>query len=119
MGILSAIFGSGSVVEKGLNLIDDCITTDAEKEQSKIDLLKAYQPYKLSQRLIALMITATFLGVFVVLLLASFFVDVREQLTLIESYMSSDFTQPLEIIMIFYFGGGAVEGALDKFRSKK
>ena len=118
MCIFSTIFGSGSVVETGLNLIDDCITTDAEKEQSKVDLLKAYQPYKISQRLIALMITATFLGVFVVLLLASFFVNVSEQLTLIESYMSSDFTHPLEIIIMFYFGGGAVEGALDKFKRK-
>ena len=118
MGIFGTIFGSGSVVEKGLDLIDDCITTDTEKEQSKIDLLKAYQPYKISQRLIAMMITATFLGVFVMLLLASFFVDVSVQLALIESYMSSDFTHPLEIIMVFYFGGGAVEGALDKFKRK-
>jgi hypothetical protein len=118
MSIFATIFGAGSVVEKGLDLIDDCITTDTEKEQSKIDLLKAYQPYKISQRLIALMITATFLVVFVVLLLASFFVDVSGQLTLIESYMSSDFTHPLEIIMVFYFGGGAVEGALDKFKRK-
>ena len=116
MGILSTIFGSSNVISKGIDLIDDCITTDTEKEKNKIELLKAYQPYKLSQRLIALMITSTFLFVFLLLLIASFFMDVDNQLTLIESYMSSDFTEPLEIIILFYFGGGAVEGALDKFR---
>ena len=32
--------------------------------------------------------------------------------------MSSNFTRPVEIIIIFYFGGGAVEGAVDKIRRK-
>lgn len=119
MSLISTIFGSKNVISKGLDLIDDCITTDVEKDRSKIELLNAYQPYKLSQRLIALMMIGTFLAVFFLLLTASFFVDVNNQIKLIDLYMSSNFTRPVEIIIIFYFGGGAVEGAVDKIRRKK
>ena len=46
MGILKTIFGSGDVISKGLELIDDMHTSDVEmveaRTKAKTDLLAAY-----------------------------------------------------------------------------
>ena len=65
LAILGKILGSEAVISKGMDLIDDMHTSDAEgvaaKSKAKTDLLAAYQPFKLAQRYIALMFTAMFL----------------------------------------------------------
>ena len=54
MGILKTIFGSGDVISKGLELIDDMHTSDVEmveaRTKAKTDLLAAYAPFKIAQR---------------------------------------------------------------------
>ena len=61
LAILGKILGSEKVISKGMDLIDNMHTSDAEgvaaKSKAKTDLLAAYQPFKLAQRYIALMFT--------------------------------------------------------------
>lgn len=63
--ILGKIFGSGNVIQSGMELIDNLHTSTEEeiaaKAKAKADLLQAYAPFKLAQRYLALMFTVMFL----------------------------------------------------------
>ena len=125
MGILANIFGSGNVIEKGFNLIDSLHTSGEERIQAqseaKVNLLKAYEPFKLAQRVLAF----TFAGVFI----ASFFLVMY--MTLFGEIGQAGIKEVMEVlgmfyigeimlmIIIFYFGGGATEGIITRFRAKR
>ena len=68
LGVLASILGNGDVIKKGMDLIDDVHSSDEEMErvkaQAKIDTMKAFAPFKVAQRYLALMFTATFLASF-------------------------------------------------------
>ena len=117
MSILATIFGSGKVIEKGLELIDDVWETDAETRESKtstkIRLLDAYAPFKIAQRYIAVMFTATYLFCFfLVLLMTLIGVDRADDvLKVMETFKMSWI---MSAIVVFYFGGGLVNSAKGK-----
>lgn len=114
--LLGKIFGSEKVIQSGIELIDSLHTSTEEeisaRNKARIDLLTAYAPFKLAQRVIAFSFTFVYLGCFGLVLgftLADQTTDaerVREVL--------SEFG--IDIIMLviagFYFGGGAAEGIL-------
>lgn len=112
IGILSKILGSGDVIKKGMELIDDMHTSTeeeiAQKSKAKIDLMNAYAPFKLAQRYIALMFTAVFLSMFVLVLAMTLAgegdIDAVKQII-------GDFWIGEIMLMIvgFYFGGGLVD----------
>ena len=104
-GTLSKILGSGDVIKKGLDLIDDMHTSTEEeivaKTKSKVDLLSAYAPFKVAQRYLALLFSVTFLSCFIEAV----------------KFVLSDFYigEIMLAIIFFYFGGGAIES----FKPKK
>ena len=117
LNVIGKILGSGDVISKGMSLIDDMHTSTEEEIQSKAkaktELLAAYAPFKIAQRYLALMFGLTFLSSYLIVL----------GMTIFEKGNPSDVTQVMEqfsinyamlIILGFYFGGGAVEGFLDK-----
>ncbi len=120
MGVLSTILGSGDVISKGLNLIDDMHTSKEEeivaKTKAKTDLLASYAPFKVAQRYLALIFGLTFVASYV-MVLALFFLekDVAQVQEIISAFK-------IDWIMLtivgFYFGGGAFEGILDKRKEK-
>lgn len=122
MGILSKIFGSGEVITKGLELIDSFHTSETEaieaKTKAKTELLTAYAPFKLAQRYLALMFTFTFLASFLGVLTGSLMgyadVDIIRQV-LSEFYIG----EIMLSIVLFYFGGGAFEGVINKSKQGK
>lgn len=112
MGILADILGGGKVIEKGFDLIDDMHTSEEEaieaKTKGKVDLLKAYAPFKLAQRYLALLFSCTFLACFVVSLVCTLAgvgnaVDVKN---LINEWWIGEI---MIAIIGFYFGGGFLE----------
>lgn len=118
MNVIGKILGSGNVVEKGMDLIDSMHTSDTEsieaKSKAKTDLLKAYAPFKIAQRYLALMFGATFLGSFVLVLIMTLGDlgtpgDARK---VISEFRIGEI---MFMIVAFYFGGGAFEG----YQSKK
>lgn len=56
MGLISKLFGSSRVVEKGTDMLDNAFYTDQEKAEGHIRLLSAYEPFKIAQRLLALIV---------------------------------------------------------------
>ena len=117
IGIISKILGSDKVIEKGLGLIDSMHTSSEEeiaaKAKAKTDLLQAYAPFKIAQRYLALMFGLTFLGSYVLVLAMTISGQGDpEAVTKVMEQFSINYA--MLIILGFYFGGGAVEGFLDK-----
>ena len=109
LAVLGKILGSDDVIKKGMDLIDDMHTSTEEeiaaKSKAKQDLLAAYAPFRLAQRYLALMFTAVFLGMFVLVmgmtLAGQGDVDAVKQIL-------GDFWigEIVLLIVSFYFAGG-------------
>ena len=119
--VISKMLGSGDVISKGLDLIDSMHTSTEEEIKAKADaksqLLQSYAPFKLAQRYLALMFTAVFLGMFVLVmgmtLAGQGDVDAVKQIL-------GDFWigEIVLVIVSFYFGGGLAESVGSARRSK-
>ena len=122
IGILNNIFGTGEVVKKGLDLIDEAWTSDEEKadNQAKIieaktnakaTLLNAYAPFKLAQRYLALMFSSVFLFIMINGILGALYgwVDM-EAVNEAKKFANEMWLGEIMITIVgFYFGGGLVE----------
>ena len=122
IGILSNIFGSGDVVKKGLDLIDEAWTSDEEKADNEVKiieaktnakatLLNAYAPFKLAQRYLALMFTFVFLFIMMNGVLGALYgwvdmASVQEA----KKFANEMWLGEIMITIVgFYFGGGLAE----------
>lgn len=119
MSILAKIFGSGDVITAGLKLIDDMHTSTEEEIQAKskarIDLLQAYAPFKIAQRYLAVMFTVTFISCFVLVL--SMTLAGKGDINAVKIVLSDFYIGEIMLtIVFFYFGGGAFEGVVGKFK---
>ena len=112
MGFSSRLFGSDKIIDAGVNGIDAMIFTDEEKSNAKMQFLKLYEPYKLAQRYLALIYSIPYALAWLVTFIASFFVDVALQMELLKG----DAFYINIVILSFYFGGGAAEGIVGKFK---
>lgn len=120
MGIFSKIFGNNEVVKKGMNLIDEAFYTDDEKDSNKIEkikqkiqIIKAYEPFKLAQRYIAVIVLINFTIAFqtcliltVVNITTSQNYDLKSIFELLNVFNISAI---MIVICTFYFGGGTIE----------
>ena len=114
MGILSSIFGSDSVIDAGINGIDALVFTDEEKSTAKMKFLKLYEPYKLAQRLLALILAIPYAVAWMITFIASFFIDVTVQIAILKG----DMFYIVITILSFYFTTGAGEGIIKAFKGK-
>lgn len=120
--ILGNIFGTGEVVKKGLDLIDEAWTSDEEKADNEVKiieaktnakatLLNAYAPFKLAQRYLALMFTFVYLFIMINGILGALYgwvnmENVKEALKFANEMWLGEI---MITIIAFYFGGGLVE----------
>ena len=116
MGILSTIFGSGDVISKGMDLIDDIHTSDTElieaKSKAKTDLMAAYAPFKIAQRYLALMFGGTYILSYIMVIVMTFIGKDTVAVQGILSEFQIDWIM-LSIVM-FYFGGGLADSIKGK-----
>jgi len=111
-GAIASILGSPGVIDKGMDLIDDAFETDAEKVEArakaKIDLMKAYAPFKVAQRYLALMFASTFLfSFFLVLGMTLAGKGEVDQVFIVLEHFKIPWI--MIAIVTFYFGGGLVD----------
>ena len=112
MAFWSKLFGSDKIISAGINTIDKIVYTDEEKVDNKLSLLKLYEPFKLAQRLLAVIYSIPYAVCWLVTFIASFWIDVSVQRELLLGEM---FYINITILG-FYFGSGAVEGVISKFK---
>ena len=120
--ILGNIFGTGEVVKKGLELIDEAWTSDEEKAENqakiieaktnaKATLLNAYAPFKLAQRYLAIMFSTVFLFIMINGILGALYgwVDM-EAVNEAKKFANEMWLGEIMVTIIgFYFGGGMIE----------
>ena len=122
MGILSNIFGTGEVIKKGLELIDEAWTSDEEnaenevkiieaKTNAKATLLNAYAPFKLAQRYLALMFSSVFLFIMMNGVLGALYgwVDMNAVQEAKRFANEMWLGEIMLTIIGFYFGSGMIE----------
>ena len=112
MGIWANIFGSSKVIDAGINGLDKIVYTDEEKADAKQAFLKLYEPYKLAQRILMMIIAIPYVICTFILFTLSFFMGVAAQQEILAGDIGTAFT----LVVVFYFGGGAAEGIVSKFR---
>lgn len=116
MGILADILGTGEVIKQGFDLIDDMHTSDEEaikaKVNGKVALLSAYHPFKKAQRVLALLFALNFTVCFwMVMYFALSGADPSSSIGVINAFYLGEI---MLTIIVFYFGGGFLEGAIEK-----
>jgi len=121
LGVISKMLGSGDVISKGLDLIDSMHTSTEEEIKAKADaksqLLQSYAPFKIAQRYLALMFGFTFLLTYV-LVLGMTIAGKGDPSAVTQVMDQFSINYAMLIILSFYFAGGAVEGFMDKRKSK-
>jgi hypothetical protein len=121
LAVLGKILGSDKVITQGMKLIDDLVVTSEEeiaaKSKAKIDLMAAYQPFKLAQRYLALMFTAMFLFIMANGVVGALYgvIDMNN-VEAAKDFASSMWLGEIMLAIVgFYFGGGVV----DSIKAKK
>lgn len=120
MGLISKILGTDGVVEKAAdgiyNGIDAAVFTQEEKSSYFLRLLKAYEPFKIAQRLLAIIIAVPYVTVYLVAAImygAGAFVEgdaLSDAASKLKDMNRETLGPSFNIVGGFYFGGGAVEG---------
>jgi hypothetical protein len=132
MGIWATLFGNENVIKKAAdgiyNGVDAAFYTNEEKASGFLNLLKGYEPFKIAQRLLMLVVTIPYVLIWVLcalLIMSSGFVASDTGAGLIEAAkvtgaMNNDTLGiPVSLVVAFYFGGGALEGVVGRMRAKK
>ena len=109
--IAGKLFGSSKVIEKmgdGIyNGLDKAVYTPEEQIDNRLKSLAAYEPFKIAQRLLALVFTIPYMLAWTATFIASFFVNVEAQQAVL---LNGTMGQIVLAIVAFYFLGGVVNG---------
>lgn len=106
--MLGKLFGSQKVVDGLMSAGDKVFYTDEEKADNFRHLLKLYEPFKIAQRLLMLIMCVPYMAAWLATFIASFWIDIGMQQELLMGKVGT-----LVIVIVgFYFGGGAVEGIM-------
>lgn len=113
-GAVGKIFGTEKAVNRVFDVVergvDKAIFTKEEKRDYHLLFLKAYEPFKVAQRLLAIMFSSAFIFWGSVGMVFYLFDPIKGK-TIIQ--MTIDlFGVPTGVIVGFYFAGGAFEGAI-------
>lgn len=127
MSIFGNLFGS----EKGISKLTDGVYNGLDKsfltKEERLDafkeFLKLYEPYKLAQRYLMLIVCVPFvfinsLAVIVDMVLHLMSSELSGLSKVIESYNDA-LGIPFLVIVSFYFAGGAVEGIINRAKKHK
>jgi len=140
MSIFRTLFGSDKVVDGAMSGLDSLIETSEEKKSIKLKFLALYEPFKIAQRFIALILAIPFVFIHVLCCLIDLIFAMQLGITAMELIeagkpptalplnfsVTSDIRasnnttlgEPLGWVVIFYFAGGAGEGIIGKYLAR-
>ena len=121
MGIWNSLFGNDTIIKAGIDGIDAMVFTDEEQSNAKMTFLKLYEPYKIAQRYIAM----TFCPAYIFCWILTFVVEIFDIFMVkdlntetLYKLLQGDVSTMVVLILGFYFGGGAAEGIVNRFKNK-
>ena len=120
--ILGKIFSPKKLGDSIISGIDKAILTKEEKLDYMQKMLVLYEPYKLAQRILAIMFSGAFLLVHLLTAISHFVyvlkgMDSKNVIALYE-YNNDSLGTLVMIIVGFYFAGGVLEGTVKNLRKK-
>lgn len=132
MSFWGRLFGSDHVIQRAAdgiyNGVDKLIYTEQEKAEGFLKLLKQYEPFKLAQRLLALVVAIPYVAVWLMcaaMMVFSAFVDpatgkhIQEVSRTLGEMNNDTLGMPVALVLSFYFAGGALEGVVGRFNERK
>ena len=107
--MISKLFSSKKVVDSAISGVDKAFFTKEEKMDVFQKLLVLYEPYKLAQRILAIVFCVPWVLSWSAVVISSFFgFDTSKISPLLGGQMGNI----VLTIAAFYFGGGALEGLI-------
>jgi len=120
--ILGKIFSPKKLGDSIISGIDKAILTKEEKLDYMERMLKLYEPYKLAQRILAIMFSGAFLLVHLLTAVTHFVYVVKElnpeKVISLYEYNNESLGTVILIIIGFYFAGGVLEGTVKNLSKK-
>lgn len=135
---LGSVFSSEKMIDNVSSGVDKAFYTDQEKREGWERLARLYEPFKIAQRYIAFglffMISIMMILAVVVRLSGFWFEPTPQELKLISEgsyipfYIATSewivlqvyklFFEPFLWAVVFYYGGGATEGLVEKWKNR-
>ena len=119
--LLGRIFNPKKLGDSLISGIDKAILTNEEKLDYMQKMLVLYEPYKLAQRVIAILFTSAFVLVHLMTAITHFIYVLRElnpaPIISLYKYNNDSLGTLVMIIVGFYFAGGVLEGTVKKLKN--
>ena len=121
--VLGKVFNPETLGDSLISCIDKAILTKEEKMDYMKEMLSLYQPYKLAQRILAIMFTGIVLLIHFMTAMAHFYLVLVDEpvIGVLELYDWNNklLGYPVLTIIGFYFAGGVFEGVATKIKKKR
>ena len=121
--VLGGIFNPKKLGESIISGIDKSFLTKEESLDYMQKMLVLYEPYKLAQRILAIMFSSAFLFVHLLTAVAHFIYVLRDLNTkrVVELYdFNNDSLGTIVLVIVgFYFAGGVLEGTVKRLKKDK
>ena len=118
--ILSRIFSPKKLGDSIISGIDKIILTNEEKLDYMQKMLVLYEPYKLAQRVLAIMFSGAFLLVHLITAISHFVYVLRDKdasnIISLYTFNNDGLGTIVMIIVSFYFAGGLLEGTVKRLK---
>ena len=118
--ILGRIFSPKKLGDSIISGIDKAILTKEEKLDYMQKMLVLYEPYKLAQRILAIMFSGAFLIVHLLTAVSHFIYVLRDldpkNVISLYGYNNDSLGTLVMIIVGFYFAGGVLEGTVKRLK---
>ena len=120
---LGKIFNPQKLLDDVVGGVDKAIFSKEGKADYMKEMLVLYEPYKIAQRIIAILFVVIFLSIHLLTSIAHFVYVLNDKSTnnIIElyEYNNDNLGYPILTIIGFYFAGGVFEGIATKIKKKQ
>lgn len=121
--ILAKIFNPKKLGDSIISGVDKAILTNEEKIDYMQKMLTLYEPYKLAQRILAILFSSVFLLIHLLTAIAHFTYVLRdldtEKVISLYSYNNDSLGMIVLMVVSFYFAGGVLEGTVKRLKQPK
>lgn len=121
--ILAKIFNPKKLGDSIISGVDKAILTNEEKIDYMQKMLTLYEPYKLAQRILAILFSSVFLVIHLLTAIAHFIYVLRdlntEKIISLYSYNNDSLGMIVLMVVSFYFAGGVLEGTVKRLKQPK
>ena len=117
---IGKIFSPGQLGTSIISGVDKSFLSKEEGIDYHQQFLKLYEPYKIAQRFLALMFTGVYLIIHLATAIAHFILVLMEKpvnhVIELYRYNNEGLGTIVLVIVSFYFGGGAIEGVVKRYK---